>query len=288
MKSSHASAWDFYDGEDFRIKQCTERTINDLVTVHHEMGHIQYYQNYAKQPAIYREGANPGFHEAIGDLIALSVGTPQHLSKVNLLDQAFVTNQQMLAKLNLNYQLKMALEKIVFLPFSYVMDRWRWDVFGKPELEKNLNRHWWQLRIDYQGISPPVRRSESNFDPGAKYHIPANVEYVRYFVSHVLQFQFFKHMCSHVGVFTKDNLYTCDFHKNTDAGKELMKLLQAGSSDSWENILNEFIKSDKMSLDGLNDYFGPLIDYIKKFNTEKNIKLGWEGAKGKVKFFKEF
>lgn len=129
------------------------------------MGHIQYYQNYAHQPAVYRDGANPGFHEAIGDLIALSVSSPEHLSKVGLLQREEDELKQ--SKVNLNYQLKMALEKIVFLPFAYVMDKWRWDVFGNPQLEGQLNRHWWELRLKYQGLSPPGRkRSETDFDPG--------------------------------------------------------------------------------------------------------------------------
>src|SRR5699024_2804376 len=239
----HASAWDFFDNDgDFRIKQCTEKTINQLVTVHHEMGHIQYFMEYSGQNPIYREGANPGFHEAIGDLIALSVSTPEHLSKVGLLDK--ITDADVAAKINLTYQLKMALQKIVFLPFSYVMDKWRWDVFGNPAMEANLNQRWWELRLQYQGLSPPNKRSEADFDPGAKYHIPAGVEYVRYFASHVLQFQFFEKMCGSVA--NVDQLYQCDFDGNTQAGAALITMLKKGSSDTWQNILREFIGSEKM------------------------------------------
>ncbi len=149
---------------------CTE----DLVTIHHEMGHIQYFLQYKNQPVVFREGANPGFHEAIGDLLALSVSTPEHLNKVGLFSPLVDD-----IKSTINYQMKIALEKIVFIPFGYLMDAWRWDVFSGKTTPENLNKHWWQLRIKYQGISPPVKRSEKDFDPGAKYHIPASVEYIR-------------------------------------------------------------------------------------------------------------
>ncbi len=144
------------------------------MTIHHEMGHIEYFLQYKNQPVVFREGANPGFHEAIGDLLALSVSTPEHLNKVGLFSPLVDD-----IKSTINYQMKIALEKIVFIPFSYLMDVWRWDVFSGKTTPENLNKHWWELRIKYQGISPPVKRSEKDFDPGAKYHIPASVEYIR-------------------------------------------------------------------------------------------------------------
>ncbi|XP_017490765.1 PREDICTED: angiotensin-converting enzyme-like, partial [Rhagoletis zephyria] len=286
----HASAWDFYEATktDYRIKQCTERTFNDLVTVHHEMGHIQYYMNYADQPTAYREGANPGFHEAIGDLIALSVSSPEHLEKVGLLERT--SNEELRQKVNLNYQLKMALEKIVFLPFAYVLDRWRWDVFAaEGGLDHALNRHWWTLRLRHQGLSPPVKRSERDFDPGAKYHIPAGVEYVRYFASHVLQFQFFEHMCGFVepkgtGSGGKpsswgDSLYKCDFDGNKLAGASLRAMLAKGSSASWQSILKDFIGSERMSLGALRRYFTPLESFLDGFISRHNLTVGWADAK---------
>lgn len=276
---SHASAWDFYDGDDFRIKQCTVKTIDDLVTIHHEMGHIQYFMEYSNQPPVYREGANPGFHEAIGDLIALSVATPEHLAKINLLNSSKI--QADLEKINLNYQMKMALEKISFLSFAYVMDKWRWDIFGDDSMEAHLNRHWWDLRIKYQGISPPVARSENDFDPGSKYHIPAGVEYVRYFASHVLQFQFYEHLCSLAGQ-NGESLYKCDFDGNEAAGKSLRTMLQKGSSEMWKPILKDFIGTDKMSLSSLRKYFAPLEKYLDESIAANQIKIGWENASGKL------
>lgn len=246
--------------------------MNDLITVHHEMGHIQYFMNYADQPVVFREGANPGFHEAIGDLIALSVATPKHLVSVNLLDKEDIEGDK-LEKINLNYQMKMALEKIVFLPFSYVMDKWRWDVFGDESLVPKMNKHWWELRLKHQGISPPVKRSEKDFDPGSKYHIPAGVEYVRYFASHVLQFQFYKTMCESVQY---DKLYQCDFDKNKEAGAKLITMLKEGSADTWPNILKKFTGNETMSLDALNEYFEPLTRYLDDFIAENKITTGWE------------
>lgn len=171
----HASAWDFYNRKDFRIKMCTNVNMEDLITVHHEMGHIQYYLQYKDQPITFREGANPGFHEAVGDLLALSVSTPRHLAKIKLLHD-YVEDKE----ITLNYQMQMALQKLAFLPFGYLMDLWRWDLFsGKASLE-TMTRSWWQQRLTLQGISPPVKRNETDFDSGAKFHIPASVEYIRY------------------------------------------------------------------------------------------------------------
>ena len=254
------------------------------------MGHIQYYMNYADQPTAYREGANPGFHEAIGDLIALSVSSPEHLEKVGLLERT--SNEELRQKVNLNYQLKMALEKIVFLPFAYVLDRWRWDVFAaEGGLDHALNRHWWTLRLRHQGLSPPVKRSERDFDPGAKYHIPAGVEYVRYFASHVLQFQFFEHMCGFVepkGTGSGkpsswgDSLYKCDFDGNKLAGASLRAMLAKGSSASWQSILKDFIGSERMSLGALRRYFTPLESFLDGFISRHNLTVGWADAKGKL------
>lgn len=188
-----------------------------------------------------------------------------------------------LAKINLNYQMKMALDKIAFLPFAYVMDKWRWEVFGDPNSQNKLNTKWWELRLKYQGISPPKKRNEKDFDAGAKYHIPANVEYVRYFVSHVLQFTFYERMCKDVGDFDETNLYLCDFDKNTKAGQALKEMLYQGSSDYWPNILEKFTGNSTMSLTSLRKYFGPLEARLTKFIEDNKIEVGW---KVESKFFK--
>ncbi|KAM5273112.1 angiotensin-converting enzyme isoform 2-T2 [Ctenodactylus gundi] len=170
----HASAWDFYNGKDFRIKQCTTVNMEDLVVVHHEMGHIQYFMQYKDLPVAFREGANPGFHEAIGDVLALSVSTPKHLHSLNLLSSEGGSYEH-----DINFLMKMALDKIAFIPFSYLLDQWRWRVFDGSITKDNYNQEWWSLRLKYQGLCPPVSRSQGDFDPGAKFHVPSSVPYIR-------------------------------------------------------------------------------------------------------------
>uniref|UniRef100_A0A8C7ZA79 Angiotensin-converting enzyme n=1 Tax=Oryzias sinensis TaxID=183150 RepID=A0A8C7ZA79_9TELE len=262
----HASAWDFYNRKDFRIKQCTTVTMEQLFTVHHEMGHIQYYLQYKDQPVGFRRGANPGFHEAIGDVLSLSVSTPKHLHTINLLESAASD-----AETDINYLLKMALEKIAFLPFGYLIDLWRWGVFNGRTPPEKYNSEWWYLRTKYQGICPPTKRSEEHFDPGAKYHIPGNTPYIRYFVSFILQFQFHEKLCEaakHTGP-----LHTCDIYRSAEAGEILRKVLQAGSSKPWPEVLQEAIGTREMNANSLLKYFEPVIKWLEEQNV--NETLGW-------------
>uniref|UniRef100_A0A8C3XMN8 Angiotensin-converting enzyme n=1 Tax=Chelydra serpentina TaxID=8475 RepID=A0A8C3XMN8_CHESE len=264
----HASAWDFYNRKDFRIKQCTTVTMEQLFTVHHEMGHVEYYLQYKDQPVTFRSGANPGFHEAIGDVMSLSVSTPGHLQKIGLLRQ--VTQD---AESDINYLLKMALEKIAFLPFGYLIDQWRWNVFSGRTPPSRYNYDWWYLRTKYQGICPPIARNETNFDPGAKYHIPGNTPYIRYFVSFILQFQFHKALCqaaNHTGP-----LHTCDIYMSKEAGAKLSEVLKAGSSKPWQEILFNLTGMEKMDAGALLEYFSPVTTWLQKQNNEKNETLGW-------------
>ncbi|XP_053870375.1 angiotensin-converting enzyme isoform X2 [Malaclemys terrapin pileata] len=264
----HASAWDFYNRKDFRIKQCTTVTMEQLFTVHHEMGHVEYYLQYKDQPVTFRSGANPGFHEAIGDVMSLSVSTPGHLKKIGLLSQ--VTQD---AESDINYLLKMALEKIAFLPFGYLIDQWRWNVFSGRTPPSRYNYDWWYLRTKYQGICPPISRNETNFDPGAKYHIPGNTPYIRYFVSFILQFQFHKALCqaaNHTGP-----LHTCDIYMSKEAGAKLSEVLKAGSSKPWQEILFNLTGMEKMDAGALLEYFSPVTTWLQKQNNERNETLGW-------------
>lgn len=265
----HASAWDFYNRKDFRIKMCTQVTMKELITVHHEMGHVQYYLQYKNQPVVFREGANPGFHEAVGDLLALSVSTPNHLKKIDLLSDSSKDDKELI----LNYQMKMALDKIAFLPFGYLMDAWRWDLFsGKVSLDE-MNKHWWWYRINYQGVSPPVKRNETDFDAGAKFHIPSSVEYIRYFVSFIIQFQFHKALCN----VAQPNvpLYQCDIDGNLEAGERLAKMLQLGSSVKWPEAMKLITGTETMSAGPLIEYFSPLFEWLDQQNDDSTL-LGWK------------
>ncbi|XP_075436513.1 angiotensin-converting enzyme [Ascaphus truei] len=264
----HASAWDFYNRQDFRIKQCTTVTMEQLFTVHHEMGHVEYYLQYKDQPITFRGGANPGFHEAIGDVLSLSVSTPGHLKKIGLLEA--VTEDE---ESDINYLLKMALEKISFLPFGYLIDQWRWNVFNGRTPPNRYNYDWWYLRTKYQGIAPPIARDENHFDPGAKYHIPGNTPYIRYFVSFVLQFQFHKALCTAAN--QTGPLHTCDIYQSLEAGKALGDVLRAGSSKPWQELLKTMTGTDKMDVAPLLEYFAPVTKWLQEQNTKNNETLGW-------------
>uniref|UniRef100_H0UWL7 Angiotensin-converting enzyme n=1 Tax=Cavia porcellus TaxID=10141 RepID=H0UWL7_CAVPO len=264
----HASAWDFYNRKDFRIKQCTRVTMSQLYTVHHEMGHVQYYLQYKDLPVTLRRGANPGFHEAIGDVLALSVSTPAHLHKIGLLDH--VTND---SESDINFLLKMALEKVAFLPFGYLIDQWRWGVFSGRTPPSRYNFDWWYLRTKYQGICPPVDRNETHFDAGAKFHIPNVTPYIRYFVSFVLQFQFHQALCKEAG--HQGPLHQCDIYESTKAGAKLRKVLQAGYSKPWQEVLKDLVGSDALDAQPLLSYFQPVIQWLQEQNQRNSEVLGW-------------
>ncbi|KAK5850642.1 hypothetical protein PBY51_001503 [Eleginops maclovinus] len=264
----HASAWDFYNRKDFRIKQCTVVTMDDLITVHHEMGHVQYFLQYKDQPVSFRDGANPGFHEAIGDVLALSVSTPKHLQSIGLLDKVESNYES-----DINFLMSMALDKIAFLPFGYLMDQWRWKVFDGRIPSSEYNKEWWNLRMKYQGLCPPVTRTEDDFDPGAKFHIPANVPYVRYFVSFVIQFQFHKALCDaakHVGP-----LHTCDIYKSKEAGTLMGNVMKLGFSKPWPEAMSMITGQPKMTAQPLMEYFEPLIKWLEAENNKNNDIRGW-------------
>jgi len=273
----HASAWDFHDGKDFRIQQCTRVVMDDLFAAHHEMGHIQYFIQYKDQPAAYKEGANPGFHEAVGDVIALSVLTPKHLRQIGLLEADSLTEDH---EATINYLFLQGLQKVVFLPFAYVIDLWRWDIFKGKITSDSYNCEWWKMRDKYQGIEPPVDRTEEDFDPGAKFHVTASVPYIRYFVSFVIQFQFHRALCEKAGQFDpndpKKPLHECDIYRSTAAGNLLGKMLQLGSSKPWPDAMELLTGQREMDASGLLDYFRPLADWLEKENKESGEHIGWE------------
>ncbi|XP_014283834.1 angiotensin-converting enzyme isoform X2 [Halyomorpha halys] len=276
----HASAWDFYNGEDFRIKMCTRIEMDDLLTIHHEMGHIQYYLQYKDQPYIYKEGANSGFHEAVGDVIFLSAGTRKHLQTLGLLKgQNLNDNEQ-----ELNSLFQRALDKVSFLPFGLLVDLYRWNVFKGKTTPETYNRDWWILREKYQGVEPPVDRTEQDFDPAAKYHVVASVPYVRYFVSFIIQFQFHRALCIEAGEFDPQNpsskpLYECSIYKNAKAGNLLGKMLKLGSSKPWPEAMEILTGQRKMDGTALLQFFQPLHDWLKAQNEKSGEKIGWEPSK---------
>lgn len=261
----HASAWDVSWNDDLRIKMCIEPTEEDLITIHHELGHDYYFHYYYKLPILFQQGANDGFHEGIGDTLALSV-TPDYLKGLGLLDTVPKGD-----KGRLNFQMKMALDKIAFLPFGLLIDKWRWDVFSGKTPKSKFNESWWALRTKYQGVAPGVQRSEADFDPGAKYHVPASTPYVRYFLARIYQFQFHRALCKAAG--HKGSLDTCSIYGNKEAGAKLRAMLQLGQSKPWPEALAVLSGETKADASALVEYFEPLRAWLKDQN--KGEQCGW-------------
>src|SRR5215204_244065 len=253
----HASAWDIDAQKDVRLKMCIQINEVDFQTVHHELGHNYYQMAYAPQPYLFQSSANEGFHEAIGDAVALSV-TPEYLKQLGFIER--VPD----ASADTGLLLKSALARVAFLPFGYLVDQWRWKVFSGEVGPNDYNKAWWELREKYQGIAPPVPRTEQDFDPGAKYHVPANTPYARYFLAHILQFQFHRALCREAG-FTGP-LYQCSIYGNKKAGEKLKAMLAMGASEPWPVALKAMTGEDKMDATAIIDYFAPLKAWLDQQN----------------------
>ena len=256
----HASAWDLDSVEDLRVKMCIEVNADYFTTVHHELGHNFYQRAYNRQPFLFRNGANEGFHEAIGDSIALSI-TPAYLKTIGLADS------EPPAAADIPLQLRTALDKVAFLPFALALDTWRWQVFSGEIKPADYNKAWWTLRAKYQGIAPPVERTEADFDAGAKNHIPTNVPYARYFLARIYQFQFYKAMCDASGY--QGPLNRCSFYESKAAGARLNAMLEAGQSQPWQVTLKQMTGTDHLDAQPMLDYFAPLYGWLKQQNGTK-------------------
>jgi peptidyl-dipeptidase A len=260
----HASSWDIDLDLDVRLKVCLHDTSDDFVTVHHELGHTYYFLAYRHQPLLFRNGANDGFHEAIGDTIALSI-TPEYLKTIGLIDRIPP------ASADLPLLLRTALDKIAFLPFGLMIDKWRWEVFSGQVKPADYNKAWWRLREQYQGVAPPVARTEADFDPGAKYHIPANTPYIRYFLARIYQFQFYRAMCRAAGY--SGPLNRCSFYGSKPAGDKLEAMLAMGASKPWPEALKAMTGEDRTDASAMVEYFQPLLAWLKEQN--RGVKTGW-------------
>uniref|UniRef100_A0A2M4AJS0 Angiotensin-converting enzyme n=2 Tax=Anopheles triannulatus TaxID=58253 RepID=A0A2M4AJS0_9DIPT len=270
----HASAWDFFATDDVRIKQCTRVNMREFFVVHHELGHIQYYLQYQHQPIEYRRGANPGFHEAVGDVLSLSVSTPKHLRRVGLLND-YVEDEQV--KINQFY--RAGVTKLVFLPFAYTLDKYRWGVFRGEIKPEEYNCKFWEMRSKYSGVEPPVVRTEADLDPPAKYHVSADVEYLRYFVSYVIQFQFHRAACTLAGEYVKGDpektLNNCDIYQSAAAGNKLKEMLSLGASKAWPDAMEVLTGERRMSADAFLEYFQPLYVWLQAENERNGAHIGW-------------
>ena len=262
----HASAWDVDSDDDLRVKLCVNVGADDFTTVHHELGHNMYQRAYNKQPFLFQGGANDGFHEAIGDSVALAI-TPVYLKQLGLIDTVPPESA------DIPLQLRTALDKVAFLPFGLLIDKWRWEVFSGEVKPADYNKAWWALREKYQGVAPPVARSEADFDPGAKYHIPGNVPYARYFLARVYQFQFYKAMCDASGY--RGPLNRCTFFGSKEAGAKLNAMLAKGQSQPWQQTMKEMTGTGDIDAGPMLEYFAPLRQWLKEQNAKSGAKPGW-------------
>ena len=260
----HASAWDIDNRQDIRIKMCIEPTAEDFTTIHHELGHNFYQRAYQDQPFLYQTGAHDGFHEAIGDAIALSI-TPEYLVKVGLLDRTptVAADTALL--------LRQALSSVAFLPFGLLIDQWRWRVFAGEVGPSDYNRVWWELRNRYQGVAAPVARGPADFDPGAKFHVPGNTPYTRYFLAAILQFQFYQSLCEAAG--HRGPLYRCSFYGSAEAGHKLQAMLALGASRPWPDALEAMTGHRQMDAGAILEYFAPLKAWLDRQN--EGVPTGW-------------
>lgn len=264
----HASAWNLDDLEDIRIKMCTKINGEDFVTVHHELGHNFYQRAYKDQPVFYKTGANDGFHEAIGDMVALSI-TPEYLVKIGLLDEKDIPG----ADADLALLMRQAMDKVAFLPFGLMVDQWRWKVFSGEYSQSEYNSGWWELREKYQGLRyPGETRPSDAFDPGAKFHIPGNTPYMRYFLAHILQFQFHKAACDMAGF--QGPLHQCSIYDNKEVGSRFNAMMEMGASKPWPDALEAFTGTRDMDGSAILEYFAPLMTYLKEQNKDRTC--GWE------------
>jgi peptidyl-dipeptidase A len=260
----HASAWNLDDKDDLRIKMCIQKTGEEFNVIHHELGHNYYQRAYKDQPMLYRGSANDGFHEAIGDTIALSI-TPTYLQQIGLIDEIPDASN------DIGMLLKTALDKIAFIPFGLMVDQWRWQVLANEVTPEQYNTLWWQLREKYQGVMAPVERSQDAFDPGAKYHVPANVSYTRYFLAHILQFQFHQALCDIAE--SKEDLHRCSIFASEKAGKALNDMLEMGLSQPWQDAMETMTGTREMDASTIENYFAPLKTWLDEQNQGR--QCGW-------------
>ncbi len=268
----HASAWDMTMSGDVRTKMCIKPNEEDFTTIYHELGHVYYYLAYNKLPPLFQAGAHDGFHEAIGDTIVLAM-TPKYLQSIGLValrpaqDDRVLDNEALI-----NAQMRMALAKVSFMPFGLMIDRWRWGVFDGSIKPGQYNQAWWDLKAKYQGVAPLTARGEEFFDAGAKYHVPGNTPYTRYFLSHILQFQFYKSLCDAAGY--QGPLYECSFYGNKQAGAKFQAMLSKGASQPWQKTMKELTGGEKMDAAAVLEYFAPLQTWLTQQNEGKSC--GWQ------------
>jgi len=271
LMDCHASAHDFFTPKDFRVKMCAEVSTADLQTIHHELGHVVYFMQYRDQPALFRTGANAAFHEAVGDTVAMSVTSPQHWRSVVLGRRLPAPRSKHVPDTEINFLLRMALSRVAMLSYAYVLEKWRYQAFRGDVKPSQYNTRYWELREKCQGVKAPVIRDRENFDPGAKFHVAANIPYSRYFLSAIIQFQLHAALCrskQHVAT-----PHTCDIYGSLAAGRRLKTVLSLGASRPWPEVMKIITGYRDIRADKIIEYFRPLMAWLRQENRGHSI--GW-------------
>jgi len=271
MVDCHASAHDFFTQNDFRVKMCAEMTLDNLQTIHHELGHVAYFMQYRHQPALFRTGANAAFHEAIGDTVTMSVMSPQHWTSVVLGRRLPAPRSKHPPETDISFLLRMALSRVALVPYAYVLEKWRYHVFRGDVTPSQYNTRYWQLRRKYAGVRPPVSRDRQDFDPGAKFHVAANIPYSRYLVSAVMQFQLHAALCRTKRQTTQ--LHKCDIYRSLAAGNKLKNVMSLGASRPWPDVMKLITGYKDIRADRMLEYFRPLMAWLREQN--RGHRVGW-------------
>ncbi len=254
------------DPTDVRLKMCVGNNALDFSTVHHEVGHAVYALAYQEQPYLFRGAANDAFHEAVADLGALSI-TPAYLQAIGIITPA----EALGADQDLGLLLRMALQRVTFLPFSLIVDRWRWQVYAGAVPPAQYDATWWSLVAQYQGLMPGETRPEGSFDIAALPHITSDISYIRYFYAYLIEFQLFKAACDAAG--WTGPLHRCSLYGNAAAGAHLRPMLAMGASRPGADALEAGTGARRVSAEGLLAYFAPLRAYLDAQNQER--QCGW-------------
>ena len=258
-KNNHASAWHMDLENDLRCLMSVEPTAEYYETIHHELGHIYYYQAYTNPdvPPLLREGANRGYHEAIGSLLGLAAMQKPFLAAKGLVDADTKVDETQ----NL---LKEALSYVVFLPFAAgVMSEFENSLYAENLPKSEYNKKWWELAKKYQGMVPPTERGEEFCDAASKTHINNDAaQYYDYAISYILLFQFHDHIAKNI---LNQDPHATNYFGSKEVGTFLYDIMKQGVNCDWNEVLKENLGTG-MSAKPMLDYFAPLMDYLKTQN----------------------
>jgi len=267
-KNTHASCWHIDLETDIRSLQSIEPNARWFFTAHHELGHGYYFKAYTRPevPYLLRLGAAPGFHEGVGELIALASSQVPYLQSRKILPADFKPDKTA-------FLLDDALARSV--PFIYfacgVMPHWEADIHAPIHLRlRNLARCWKNLS-DRQGIEPPSPRGEEFCDAATKTHInDTPAYYYNYAFATVFKFQLHDYIARKI---LHQPPQSCNYADNKEVGTWLNNILKKGGTEDWRKVLKEATGED-ISTRAMMDYFKPLMSWLEEQN--KGRQIGWE------------